>query len=80
LEQRTTFQQKVGALFKDEGRRQELCEKIKQIGQPTYYPRYMVQHGMGVILGTNQTSDGLVQSFNPKVAWEQTLSGYLSCK
>lgn len=79
-EQRATFGQEVSAMFKDEVRRQELCEKIKQIGPPTYYPRYMVRHGMDVILGKNQGSDGLIQSFDPKDAWKQTLSGYLSCR
>ena len=54
------------------------CKEIKRIGPPNYYPRYMIQHGMGAFTKTG-TDDGLVKEFNAPAAWKQSLDTYLHC-
>lgn len=55
-----------------------VCDSLKQLGRPDYYPRYMIQHGMGAFLG-NKSKDGLDSDFDPNKAWVDVLSGYVKC-
>lgn len=54
------------------------CKKIVRIGPPTYFPRYMIQHGMGAFLQRGD-GGGLAKDFNAKAAWKQSLDTYLHC-
>lgn len=54
------------------------CKDIARIGPPDYYPRYMIQHGMGAFL-KNASGDGLVGDFDAKAAWKKSLDAYLHC-
>lgn len=54
------------------------CKEIVRIGPPNYYPRYMIQHGMGAFLKSD-AGDGLVKDFDTKAAWKQSLDTYLHC-
>lgn len=53
------------------------CARIRPAGPPTYYPAYMIQHGMGAFLG--QGSDGLIPGFEPAAAWESSVQTFLNC-
>jgi hypothetical protein len=54
------------------------CRSIRALGMPEYYPRYMIQHGMGAFLG-QKSKDGLVGDFDSEKAWEEILSESLHC-
>lgn len=62
----------------DEELLSQLCSEIREIGIPTYYPKYMIQHGMGAF--SDNQGDGLVENFNAIEAWEEALESYLKCK
>jgi hypothetical protein len=55
-----------------------VCKDLVRIGPPDYYPRYMVQHGMGAFRKTG-SGDGLVARFDATAAWKQSLDSYLHC-
>lgn len=55
-----------------------VCKEIARIGPPNYFPRYMIQHGMGAFTKTG-ADDGLVKNFNTSAAWKQSLETYLQC-
>lgn len=55
-----------------------ICAELRKIGAPSYSPRYMIQHGMGAVLG-DASKDGLVGGFEPEPAWEKALDSYLHC-
>jgi hypothetical protein len=55
-----------------------MCKEVERIGPPAYFPRYMIQHGMGAFLN-NGSGDGLVKDFDAKAAWQESLAGYLHC-
>lgn len=54
------------------------CKTIRSIGAPSYYPRYMVQHGMRAFEGA-QSNGGIVEGFNALQSWEKALDVYLHC-
>jgi hypothetical protein len=70
--------ERLRAIADNPERLSNLCARIREVGSPNYYPRYMVQHGMGAFLG-NSTKDGLVPEFNSITAWEKALDSYLHC-
>ena len=65
-----------------------VCEQVRKIGAPAYFPRYMLQHGMGTVLGDSperkevmgdHPKDGIVEGFDAESAWERSLDEYLHC-
>lgn len=47
------------------------CKQMREMGPPTYYPSYMIEHGMGAFTGGDK--DGLVANFDSGKAWEKVL-------
>lgn len=78
-EQRSKFKEAIEK-YLSQGSPQlvDTCEKVRQIGAPEYYPRYMIQHGIRAF-GAEQANQGLVSDFQPKVAWNKSLDTYLHC-
>ena len=54
-----------------------VCLDIQQVGIPTYYPKYMIQHGIQSF--TEEGGDGLVEEFDSEESWELSLKSYLHC-
>ena len=53
-----------------------LCTQVRTLGSPTYYPTYMLAHGMSAFTGQ---SDGLKRDFDRTSAWESALKNVLHC-
>ena len=49
------------------------CAFLEKLGQPTYYPKYMVEDSV-VTRG-----DGLILNYDAKALWEETRKEYLRC-
>jgi ankyrin repeat protein len=59
-----------------------LCEHVKKIGPPRYFPAYMVNHGMGAVqsaLASQAQPTPLEPTFDAAGAWTTLLANYLSC-
>ncbi len=54
------------------------CESIRKIGKPSYYPDYMINHGLNAFFAGNKS--GLVESFNEDNSWRDVLYNYLKCQ
>jgi hypothetical protein len=54
-----------------------ICSEVRKIGAPTYFPRYMIQHGMAAL--GDSSKGGLIDSFDSESAWEKSLDSYLHC-
>jgi hypothetical protein len=67
--QKKKFLEATNLLMEDKER---VLGILNKVGRPDYYPRYMVQHGMGAFVG-NKHKDGLVPDFDPEKAWKDTL-------
>jgi len=64
-------------LAKDSKELAEVCEKIQEIGVPSYFPKYMIQHGIQAF--TDNKGDGLVEDFDEQASWILALNNYLHC-
>jgi len=72
-----TFQSVVTEKFKD---RAKLCQELQSIQPPTYFPRYMIQHGIQALTQATQPNNGLIENFNAQDSWEVGVKkGYLKC-
>lgn len=72
------FAEQLTRLLGDQAELELLCNEIKRIGAPTYFPRYMVQHGMDAVRG-EVTNEGLIENFDADAAWSESLASYLHC-
>ena len=54
-----------------------LCDKINDKGHPTYFPTYMIQHGMGAF--TDDEEEPLKEDFDAEKAFQESLNQYLHC-
>lgn len=54
-----------------------ICQAIQQVGNPRYYPKYMIQHGIQAF--TENNGNGLVEEFNSDESWILALKSYLHC-
>lgn len=75
----STLQANMKATFSDPAALAAICNDVIRIGPPDYFPRYMIQHGMGVFIQDPKAGNGLVDGFDASAAWSQTLGSYLHC-
>jgi hypothetical protein len=77
-DKRQEFQKTVTGLNADPKGMAPICRAIEKIGFPTYYPEYMVLHGIHAF--TAKTGDAtLVANFDAATTWNFLLTNYLSC-
>ncbi|HEY0746860.1 MAG TPA: ankyrin repeat domain-containing protein [Steroidobacteraceae bacterium] len=60
-----------------------LCEQIKKIGPPQYFPAYMVNHGMGAVqsaISNQAPPTPLETNFDAAAAWTGLTTSYLNCE
>ena len=70
------FDQAFRKLFKKQQGGFSYTDCDKQQPKPSYYPRYMIQHGIKAV---NGGVTGLVKNFNEDEAWQEVYSKYLKC-
>ena len=60
-----------------------LCQTMKKVGPPDYYPSYMINHGLGAIStqlnGNTPDGSALDESIEPASALAEALDQYLHC-
>lgn len=56
---------------------QNICDTISKIGEPTYHPYYMINHGLSAFNESKESA--IVEDFNNLEAWESALNSYLHC-
>lgn len=80
VQQQSTFKTALSQFFANPQNLDTACNQIKKIGQPTYYPAYMIQHGIRAFTKEDSSNNALVKDFNSKAAWNDSLENYLHCK
>lgn len=56
----------------------KLCGEVREIGMPSYYPSYMILHGIKAFNG-NPHEGALIKDFDSSGVWKNLQSGYLHC-
>lgn len=60
-----------------------LCDKIKKIGKPNYYPKYMILHGLDAIRSAMENkpqNDELKKNYDAEKNWLEAINSYNGCK
>ncbi len=76
------FGASVQALAADKPALTTICNRVNTIGYPTYYPEYMIQHGMEAVMGAltgKQERPGIDPSFDARKTWRALQVSYLNC-
>lgn len=76
-EKSVNFQKAVQAHFGDDAKRSEMCAKLIRMSPPSYFPSYMVNHGLANMAGNK--SAPLASDFNADDAWQKSVISYLKC-
>jgi hypothetical protein len=71
------LQERTQRLMAEPAGKAALCTQVRALGPPTYYPTYMIQHGMGVMTGS--AADPIVPGFDPATEWPRVVDAYLHC-
>ena len=78
-EEKLGIQKAFNAQTESNDKRLQLtCERIKKIGKPNYFPKYMILHGMNAFTG-NPYENALVANFDQKQQWGLVVKNYLHC-
>jgi hypothetical protein len=75
---RKLFQNAVLGMHSDPKALSRLCGRIRKIGFPRYYPKYMIMHGIRAFTG-DPNKDALKSQFDPKATWIALQTSYLNC-
>ena len=77
-EQKSKLQEIINKRFGGAEIDMSICPHLRSLGHPTYYPRYMIQHGLGSFL-SDKSEQPLVEGFDPVKAWDQILTDSVGC-
>jgi len=77
-EQRQKFNDEYQKTLADPQVLAALCNRVRQFAPPSYYPRYMILHGIKAFTG-DPYQDALDTNFDAKSSWIQVQRTYLNC-
>jgi hypothetical protein len=69
----------ITQINKDPERLRRLCEEVRTIGMPNYYPRYMILHGMRAHSSRDPEKDALLKDFDAVGTWNKLQAIVLRC-
>lgn len=78
-EQRAAFSKAANPLSSDTAERQDLCQNVRRIGHPTYFPKYLILHGLNAYMSKTPLDNALLNDFSAKATWESLQDTYLHC-
>lgn len=58
----------------------KFCTQIHRLGPPSYYPRYLVAHGMNAFIGDSSPDKAMKPNFDATSAWKDIETTSLHCK
>jgi hypothetical protein len=58
----------------------DLCNDLKRSGPPTYYPKYLVLHGLAAYNGQATPENSLKAPFDATATWSTYLRNSIGCK
>jgi len=77
-EQRQKFADVFNVLIKEPKTLTQVCEDAQKLGPPTYYPEYMILHGIKAFTGDPRVS-ALDTAMNGQAVWSRIQHTYLNC-
>ncbi len=71
------FEHALLASLQNDATHHALCRRLLHLGPPTYFPRYMVQHGMAAFV--NPGANTLKTPFDAAAGWLGVMKHYAHC-
>jgi hypothetical protein len=68
----------TNSVGKDTSLRKQYCTVFETMGPPSYFPSYMINHGLGAV-AKGGASQPLVVPFDEKASWSEALKAYMKC-
>jgi hypothetical protein len=78
-EAKANFKQAMKDISEDPKKHSAVCSGVRKVGPPSYFPKYLVLHGMNALLGKPIDNSALLPDFNAAATWENLQATYLSC-
>lgn len=78
LEQRQKFSETFKAMIANSQVLADLCDRVHNFPPPSYYPRYMILHGIKAFRG-DPYENAIDAHFDAKSSWIQVQRTYLNC-
>ena len=78
----TRFEASMKAFMDNPSHHATLCEQVKKVGPPQYFPAYMTNHGLGVMqsaLSNQAPPTPLDPKFDAAATWKELVTSYLNC-
>lgn len=57
----------------------DLCMQITRIGPPSYFPKYLILHGLNAITSPNSLENAIKPDFDAPTTWNRLQDTYLHC-
>lgn len=80
LNLRSTKQEHMSKFDEKSQDKDKMCQEIKKIQIPTYFPRYMIHYGTLAFFQPAQPNNGLVKNFNSQDALNSVIIDYMKCQ
>lgn len=77
-EQRQKFAETLNTLIAEPKTLTQVCEGAQKLGPPTYYPEYMILHGIKALTGDPRVS-AVDTAMNGQAVWTRIQHTYLNC-
>ena len=61
----------IDVLDNNQARKKEICSYLVSAQPPSYFPNYMIAHGMGAFTGSSE--EPLITNFNVNEAWSKSM-------
>jgi len=78
-EQKEEFSRAFNQLAQDPSELQATCSEMSRIGPPTYFPRYLILHGMNAFTSSSPLDNALDPHFDAAGTWSRLQDTYARC-
>lgn len=78
-EQKEEFTKAFNQLAKNTSELQATCSELVRIGPPTYFPRYLILHGLNAFTSPNPLDNALIPNFDAESTWVHLQEAYAHC-
>ena len=72
-------QEAIVKIAEDRGDMREMCDEIREIGPPAYYPAYMIERGLNASADDSSSLEPVDPNFDMDEAWKESLKAFLKC-
>jgi hypothetical protein len=78
-EQKAEFSKALQALINTPTELRAACTELTRIGSPTYFPKYLILHGINAFSSPTPLENALNPAFDGEATWLRLMDTYARC-